>query len=163
MRLRPRSSFVLSWILAVALTVAPLMAQQPHAPVTTQTPEVQTSEEAQVPQEEATQEAPVVGENGEPVGTPVPVESKATTPESTFPNVEKNSTPLSNPTSSPQPSSSNTPGESKWIILAVLITTAAVVGAVLLFRGFGGGKSSPKSPPVGTVLTPGTPTVNAPR
>jgi hypothetical protein len=61
-----------------------------------------------------------------------------------------------------QGSDTESPGETKWIILATIVGTAAVVGIIMLLRGFGGGDSTPSAGPVGTILAPGTPAVNAP-
>ena len=161
MRLRPTPSLMLTWILAVALTLQPVAAQNPQAPVPTQGEETPNGPPPVV-QEAAT---PVVGEDDSTEGTAITNASPAADPEATFSQVTKNSTPLANPTSAPNPAppeQSDSPGESKWIILAALITAGAIIGAILLFRGFGGGKSSPKSGPVGTILTPGTPTINPP-
>jgi hypothetical protein len=63
-----------------------------------------------------------------------------------------------------QPSSgNNAPGQSKWVILAALIVTGAVVGTILLLRGIGGGGDDSSHPnPTGTVIVAGTPAVSTP-
>ena len=77
----------------------------------------------------------------------------------TFPNVEKDSTPLA-ASSAPQPRAEDElspPGKSKWVILAAIVVTGAVIAAILLLHG---GKKSTKQ---GTVITAGTPDVGTPK
>jgi hypothetical protein len=87
-----------------------------------------------------------------------------------FPAVARNST-LPMPSLFPpapgkpgtQPSSgNNAPGQSKWVILAALVITGAVVGTILLLRGIGGGDDSSHPNPTGTVIVAGTPAVSTP-
>jgi hypothetical protein len=60
------------------------------------------------------------------------------------------------------PSGNNAPGQSKWVILAALVITGAVVGTILLLRGIGGGDDSSHPNPTGTVIVAGTPAVSTP-
>jgi hypothetical protein len=95
----------------------------------------------------------------------VPLAMAAATPEPSFSGVAGSSTAATAPSAAPtapdpapakENSESSAPGESKWIILAAIVTTAAVVAAILLFPHFRGHK------PVGTVITAGTPTIGTP-
>jgi hypothetical protein len=159
MKLRPKSSFILSWILAVALTLSPVMAQTQNSPGPIPTSEEQTTSASQqqvIPEEDST--TPVVVDAGDAVGTPVPEGLPLAQPEAAYPKVERTSTMLAGRSSSQQQSKADSPGKSKWIVLAALIATGAVVAAVLLFRGFGGDDDDPET----TVITAGPPTVNAP-
>src|SRR5438132_5387511 len=96
---RLRKSFcAISWILAVALTVSPLAAQNPQEPSSTA--------------------------------------ADGDTTAKTFPNVEKDSTPLAASSApAPQPRTEDElspPGKSKWVILAAIVVTGAVIAAILL-------------------------------
>jgi hypothetical protein len=159
MKLRPKSSFIMTWILSVALTLSPVMAQTQNSPGPIATDDEQatsTSQQEVLPEGSTT---PVVVADGDSVGTPVPAASSQTQPEAAYPKVERTSTMLASQSSSPTQSQADSPGKSKWIVLAALIATGAVVAAVLLFRGFGGGDDED---PETTVITAGPPTVNAP-
>ena len=156
MKLRPESSFFLTWILAIALTLSPVMAQTQNSQPPTPTEEQEATPLPPVPHEDPA--IPVVSENGNPVGTTVPTESPEAQLEAPYPKVTRTSTMLAGSTSSQkQQSQADSPGKSKWIVLAALLATGAVVAAVLLFRGFGGGDDEDA-----TVITAGPPSVNAP-
>ena len=134
-----KSSSVMSWILALALTLSPVMAQSPLSPGITE----------------------AVRESGEPTaGSLVPLELLFPKTGPAFADVTKHSTLMM---AFPAPRSSfqepKAPGNSKWIILAAIVVTGAVVGAILLFPN-GGDKSKPPGPE-GTVITAGTPTVTS--
>src|SRR5436190_10397568 len=105
MKVRPRkSSWAISWILALALTVSPLVAQNPPEPNSTA---VEGSDDS----------------------------ASATA----FPVVERNSTPLAAPAPAPaQPRAADElspAGKSKWVILATIVVTGAVIAAILLLHG----------------------------
>jgi hypothetical protein len=157
MKLRPESSFVLTWILTVALTLSPVMAQtqNPQRPIATDDEEATSIAQHEEPREDPA--PPVDGESGNPGGTAVPTGSTEAQPEASYPKVERTSTMLAGSASGQQKSRADSPGKSKWIILAALLATGAVVAAVLLFRGFGGGDDEEA-----TVITAGPPSVNAP-
>src|SRR5262245_173113 len=71
MKLGPTSSFVLTWILAVALTASPVLAQNPTTPVAAENDQPTPTTEA-VEVNETT--APLIGEDSHSEGTPVPIE-----------------------------------------------------------------------------------------
>lgn len=165
-----RSSSVISWILAIALTVSPLMAQSPSAPEKDTTENQAGNGTVSVPAEGSqAPAAPVVDESSAAVGTSVHTELPVFRPPAKFPGVYRHSTPLSSPATpgaaaaaaGARGDDSMSPGQSKWIITAVIVGTAAVVGIILLLRGFGGGSEKPKGP-AGTILAPGTPSVTVP-
>ena len=102
--------------------------------------------------------------NASGVSTPdtsVPIEVALSRAAAAFPIVAKRSTTLSFPT--PKPASAaqepKAPGDSKWVVLAALAATGAVVAAIMLWPD-GGGKSKQ---PAGTVIVPGTPAIATPR
>jgi hypothetical protein len=158
MRLRhPRLSSVMSWIITIALTLAPVMGQS-----TADTNSARVEPHKEEPAELAKDsQNPIVD-----ISVLPELPLAATAPE--FPDVSRNSTPAAAPIPAPQtkPGGNVEPGgKSKWTILAALIIAGAVVGVILLLRGFGGGddKSKPATPtPTGTIITAGTPSVNVP-
>jgi hypothetical protein len=162
MKLRhPNLTAVMSWTITLALTLSPVMAQS-------------TQDAASVS---------IAPQNEEPTGIAkdqqTPIVDNSVLPElpkaktvTAFPTVARNST-LPLPTAFPaapgkpgtQPSSGHdAPGQSKWVILAALVITGAVVGVILLLRGLGGGGDDSHSPnnPLGTVIAAGTPAVSTP-
>lgn len=149
MKLRgPKPSFAVTWILVAALTVAPLMAQDPM-PAADPKP-VETEHD------KASADTPLVEDDDTHSGTPVLAEPLPPGPEPKVPTVDKRSTLKAVPLGSPRGSrADDAPGESKWIITAVLIGAAAVTGIILLLRGWGGGDKS------GTVIGAGQPSVNS--
>src|SRR5262249_31406332 len=159
-RRHPNLSAVMAWTITLALTLSPVMAQS-------------TQDAASVS---------VAPQNEEPAGIAkdqqTPIVDNSVLPElpkaktvTAFPTVARNST-LPIPTLVPpapgnpgtQPSSgNNAPGQSKWVVLAALVITGAVVGIILLLRGLGGGGDDSHSPSqVGTVIAAGTPAVSTP-
>jgi hypothetical protein len=156
MRLRrSKLSAAMSWTITIALSLAPVMAQNTtdtHSSGTTQ-----SAAEAAGPAKDSTN--PIVDTSVLPE---LPL--AATAP--VFPGMSRNST----PTAAPLPTKPGTDiepgGRSKWTILAALIIAGAVVGTILLLRGLGGGndKPSPSKPPspTGTIITAGTPSVSVP-
>ena len=147
------SSSLTACIVAIAVAASPVMAQ--------------TSETTPLPT--ASTEAASQG-SAAPIGDIVilPEVLRARTG-AAFPTASRNST-LPEPAASaqPKPSSDVEPGgKSKWVILAALVVTGAVVGIILLLHGGGGGdeprKPSPQPGPTGTILVPGTPGVTNPR
>jgi hypothetical protein len=161
MRLRhPTLSAVMSWTITLALTLSPVMAQSTQDAASVSVAP-QKEEPAGIAKD---QQTPVVD------NSVLPELPKAKTV-SAFPAVARNST-LPAPTLFPPapgkpgtlpPSGNNAPGQSKWVILAALVITGAVVGTILLLRGIGGGDDSSHPPkPVGTVIAAGTPAVSTP-
>jgi len=166
MKLPPRrSTGLVSWILAAALTVSPLVAQNPpelgSKPVA-----IENHDAAGDPQDQdRTEPATAVASTATPTEEAVaPNVSGDTGTGAPYTGVAEASTPASAGTSTgthAQEPRVSSPGESKWIILAAIVVTGAVVAAILLLRGFGGGhKSHPET--VGTVITAGPPTVSTP-
>ncbi len=157
MRLRhPNLSAVVSWTITLALTLSPVMAQttQDAASVSVAPQNEESADSAKG------QQSPIVDN---PVLPELPKAKTATA----FPTVALSSTlPTVNPAPgkpTTQPRSVDAPGQSKWVILAALIVTGAVVGVILLLRGIGGGDdSSHPSNPLGTVIAAGTPSVSTP-
>lgn len=144
-----RKSFCLvSWVLTLALTLSPLLGQNPPAPGLTP---VEVSDDSVT--------EPVRESADATLGTPVPVESPVSYRGALFPIVAKRST-LTMPAFPPPRTAyqePKSPGSSRWVILAVIGGAAAVVAAILLWP-----HSGDKPEPVGTVLAPGTPAVAAP-
>jgi hypothetical protein len=160
MKLRhPNLSAVVSWTITLALTLSPVMAQS-----TQDAASVSIGQQKEAPAAIAKdQQAPAVD------NTVLPELPKAKTV-TAFPAVARSST-LPIPSLFPpapgkpdtQPSSgNNAPGQSKWIILAALVITGAVVGTILLLRGIGGGDDSSHPSPTGTVIVAGPPAVSTP-
>ena len=160
MRLRhPNLSVVMSWTITLALTLSPVMAQstqdaasvsigqQKEEPVAIakdqQTPAVDNSVLPELPKAKAVTAFPAVARSST---LPIP---------SLFPPAP------GKPDTQPS-SGNNAPGQSKWIILAALVITGAVVGTILLLRGIGGGDDSSHPNPTGTVIVAGTPAVSTP-
>jgi hypothetical protein len=143
---RPKLYAVIAWIVTLALSLSPVMAQN------------------------AQEQVEVSKDNSNPiVDTSVLPELPLATTATAFPAVARDSTlpsaaaPI--PTNPTNPSSTDVSpgGKTKWIILATIIITAAVVGTILLLRGFGGGDDKPHPPsPPGTIITAGPPSVSAP-
>ena len=160
MRLRhPNLSALVSWTITLALTLSPVMAQSTQDAASVSIGQ-QKEEPAAVAKD---QQAPAVD------NSVLPELPKAKTV-TAFPTVARSST-LPIPSVFPpapghpgtQPSSgNNAPGQTKWVILAALIITGAVVGTVLLLRGIGGGDDSSHPNPTGTVIVAGTPAVSTP-
>jgi hypothetical protein len=97
----------------------------------------------------------------------------AATTAAAFPVVARNSTlpaappaaPAAVPSPKPDPNANpDAPGQTKWVILAALIITGAVVGTILLIHGLGGDDHSHPHPPAptGTIITAGTPAITTP-
>ena len=161
MRLRhPNLSAVVSWTITLALTLSPVMAQSTQ----------DAASGSIAPQKE---EPAGVARDQQTSGVDnsvLPELPKAKTV-TAFPAVARSST-LPVPSVFPpapghpgtQPSSgNNAPGQSKWVILAALVISGAVVGTILLLRGIGGGDDPSHPPnPVGTVIAAGTPAVSTP-
>ena len=130
---------VMAWTVTIALSLSPVMAQSGQD---TDGPAKETSN-------------PIVD-------TSVLPELPLATTAMAFPAVARNSTLPAAVPEPPKPSADvEAPGQSKWVILAAIITAAAITGVILLLRGWGGGKSHPPSPS-GTVITAGTPVVTPP-
>jgi hypothetical protein len=143
-------SFLVSWIITVALTLSPVMAQT----VTDQGPSSVTPQ----PNDAA--------ETTKDIGTPVgdsfvlpelPLDKTATA----FPTVSRNSTLPGALPAFPTPSSNEAPGQSKWIVTAVIVGAAVITAIILLLHGWGGGDDKPH-PPNGTIIAAGPPSVSAP-
>lgn len=149
MKLRhPKLCSVMTWIIAIALSLAPVMAQST----------TDTGFTAPTAQEDGTPSAPQENQN--------PIVDMSVLPELPlartailFPTVSRNSTPAAAPNPTKPPQDVEPGGKSKWLITVVLIITGAVVGTILLLRGWGGGD---KSKPTGTIITAGTPSVAVP-
>jgi hypothetical protein len=133
------------------------MAQNPPAPVL----------KLSAPREE---EIPNVGQDVSPdsvVSTSVLTTLPAILPEATFSEVAGGSTAATLPATMATPPAevgqhSDSPGgETKWVILAAIVTAAAVIAAILLFP-HRGKKPQAQQGPVGTVIAAGTPTVATP-
>jgi hypothetical protein len=157
----PNLSAVMSWTIALALTLSPVMAQS-----TQDTAAVSIAPQNEEPAGIAKdQQTPIVD------NSVLPELPKAKTV-TAFPTVARNSTlpmpglfpPAPGKPGTTLPSSgNNAPGQSKWVILAALIITGAVVGVILLLRGLGGGGDDSHSPnQLGTVIAAGTPAVTTP-
>ena len=144
---RPRLYSVMTWIIAIALSLAPVMAQT--------TPD--TGFTAPATQADGTTTASA--DNQKPVvDTSVLPELPLATTANTFPNVSRNSTPAAAPNPT-KPSQDVEPGgKSKWPITVIIITAATVAGIILLLRWWSGGDNKP----TGTVITAGTPSVAVP-
>jgi len=161
MRLRhPNLSAVMSWTITLAITLSPVMAQSTQDAASVSIAP-QKEEPAGIAKD---QQTPGVDNSG----LPELPKAKVVT---AFPVVARNSTlpipavfPPAPGTPGTQPSSgSNAPGQTRWVILATLLITGAVVGTILLLRGIGGGDDSSHPPnPVGTVIAAGTPAVSTP-
>ena len=151
MRLRhPILCSVMSSIITIALSLSPVMAQSTQdagsAITATQVDETaRTVKESRIPI----------------VDTAVLPELPLATTATTFPNVTRNSTPAAAPNPTKPGADVEPGGQSKWVILAAIIITGAVVGTILLLRGWGGGDKS-KPAPTGTIITPGTPSIAVP-
>jgi len=162
MKLRhPNLTAVMSWTITLALTLSPVMAQSTQDAASVSVAP-QTEEPTGIAKD---QQTPIVD------NSVLPELPKAKTV-TAFPTVARNST-LPLPTVFPpapgkpgtQPSSGHdAPGQSKWVVLAALVITGAVVGVILLLRGLGGGGDDSHSPnnPLGTVIAAGTPAVSTP-
>ena len=147
---RPSLYSVVAWIITLALSLSPVMAQNAQ----------QTAETAQ--------------DTGSPtVDTSVLPELPLTaTTAAAFPAAARNSTlpaaptaaPDSVPSPKPNPNANpDAPGQSKWVILAAIIITGAVVATILLIHGGGDDHSHPHPPaPTGTIITAGTPAITTP-
>ena len=148
-----KPSCVISWIVSAALITSPLMAQNPPA----------TDPTINAPEDVANDSAPQVSnENGEAV-VDTSVLPKRPTPASgaAVPVVNRNSIPTIPTRTAAYPSGSSkssAPGETKWVILAALLTAGAVT-AILLLRG-GDGDSNHHSGTQGTIIVAGTPSVS---
>ncbi len=160
MILRHRTaSCLIAWMLTITLIAVPLMAQDSPTAGPSERDETVSTTPQPVPVENATS---VIGESDTPDGTPVLATLAVARPLPKYPAIPRTAIALSGSAAAPKPAVDEPTGESKWIILAAIVGTAAAVGIILLLRGFGGGKSTPSAGPVGTILTPGTPAVNAP-
>jgi hypothetical protein len=160
MKLHPRLTSIIVWILAVALTCSPLIAQNPQLPEAKPKPD--EVKEASPETEESTPTEPVspaAAEETWPAAVPAVATPTVPTSEEGFQPVAKRSTTLTNPSKPTSGRNGSNPGESKWIILAALLATGAAVAAILLFRGFGGDDDDE---PVGTIISAGPPAVNVP-
>jgi hypothetical protein len=166
MKFNPKVSLITAWVLTVALSVSPLMAQNPPAPeVKPVAPQSGETSSAGEQNDECDSPTPVLAEEGTPPGTSAHVASPGSAPEATFPTVAKRSTVPTSAASAPSAPprrGSNSPGESKWVILAALVAAGATVAAILLFRGFGGNGDDESEDRVGTVISAGPPSVNTP-
>jgi hypothetical protein len=163
MRLRhPNLSAVMSWTITLALTLSPVMAQS-------------TQDAASISIAPQNDEPAAIAKDQQTPGVDnsvLPELPKAKTV-TAFPAVARNST-IPMPSLFPpapgkpgmpgtQPSSgNNAPGQSKWVILAALVITGAVVGTILLLRGIGGGDDPSHPNPTGTIIVAGTPAVSTP-
>lgn len=143
------SSFVVPWILIAALTLSPLMAQDPPA------------SQARVVELEGN------GANGasEHVDTSV----VGTAILSALPSKEAAAAAAALPGGAgANGSETKAPGKTKSTIIAALIVSGAVVGILLALSGRGGNKSTGTAAPVGptptdaTILAAGTPRVDTP-
>lgn len=149
MRLRhPILCSVMSSIITIALSLSPVMAQSTvdagSAVTATQADDIAwTAKESRNPI----------------VDTSVLPELPLAATAATFPGVARNSTPAAAPNPTKPGPDVEPGGQSKWVILAAIIITGAVVGTILLLRGWGGGD---KSKPSGTIITAGTPSVAVP-
>ena len=144
MKLRnPKLYAVMAWIVTLALSLSPVMAQN-------------AQEQVQISKDKLN---PIVD-------TSVLPELPLGTTAAAFPAVSRDSTlPSASAPSPTKPSSTDVSpgGKSKWIILAAIIITAAVVGTILLLHGGGGGDDKPHPPSTpGTIITAGPPSVSAP-
>jgi hypothetical protein len=164
-----KTSFITSWILAIALTISPVLAQNPPVPDSSPAP-ADSKETTPDDQDNKKREAVPPLPDADPNAAATPDLNAATDTHAgpPFSTVDDASTsPISSsPGAVSQPAVSN-PAESKWIITAAIVAGAVVVGIILLLRGIGGGgghKSStpPAAPPLGTVIGAGSPTVSAP-
>ena len=163
MKFNPKVSSITVWILAVALTVSPLMAQNPPAPeVKPVAPQSGETSSAGEQSDERDSTTPVIVEEAAPLTTSANVALPGSAPEAPFPTVAKRSTVPTSAASAPGRRGSNNPGESKWIILAALVAAGATVAAILLFRGFGGNGDDESEERVGTIISAGSPSVNTP-
>jgi len=154
----PSLSALVSWTITLALTLSPVMAQSTHDAASVSVAP-QNIEPADVVKD---QQTPAVDNSALPE---LPKAKTATG----FPTVARSSIlplpafPAAAGQPSTQPRSGNdAPGQSKWVVLAALITAGAVVGVILLLRGLGGGDDSHSPNTVGTVIAAGTPAVSTP-
>ncbi len=147
-----KSSSLTACIVAIAVAASPVMAQ---TSVSTPLPTAST-------------EAASQGSGAPTVDIVILPELLRARTGAAFPAATRNST-LPSPATSvqPKPSADVEPGgKSKWVILAALVVTGAVVGIILLLHGGGGNdpsKPRPQPSPTGTILAPGTPGVTTPR
>ena len=153
---RPKSFLAMAWILAVALIVTPLMAQNPPAQGLMPTAN-EDDEATSNTQQDAT--SAVTGQSSAPLGTSVLVALPVTRAGAAFPNVANRSILITPPSTEQRNAVSKPAGETKWIILAAVVITGAVVAAILLFPGHKGDKSNG---PAGTILAAGTPAIGIP-
>src|SRR5690349_21102341 len=123
MKLRsPKLYVVMAWIVTLALSLSPVMAQNAQEQVETSKDKLNPIADTSVMQE-------------------LPLATTATA----FPAVSRDSTlPSASAPNPTKPSSTDVSpgGKSKWLILAAIIVTAAVVGTILLLHG-GGGDDKP--------------------
>src|SRR5262245_30498493 len=126
------SSFVVSWVLILALTVSPVLAQNPQPSNPSDgNPAVFTAGQTAV--NDTTTNAVDIDS--------VPVAALALAPlpltglRPALLNVVASPIPAAAPAPASKPAEFEAPGKSKWVILATIIGTAAVVGAILLLRG----------------------------
>lgn len=147
------SSSLTACIVAIAVAASPVMAQTA----------------ATTPPPMASTEAASQGSDAPIVDIVVLPELLLARTGAAFPAASRNSTlPAPAASAQPKPSTDIEPGgKSKWVILAALVVTGAVVGIILLLHGGGGDdvarKPSPAPGPTGTILAPGTPGVTNPR
>ena len=134
------SSFVLRWILAVALTFSALMAQVPPA----------SKLKIIVPERDGAGNALQRIDNSI-VGPSILLALPSKGAVSAFPNRAQ--------------TTARPPGRTYGTTIGVLVVAGAAVAGFLAFSGKGGKRSItaiPPAGPVGTIITAGTPTVNPP-
>jgi len=142
-------SSLVSWIITAALSISPVMAQtvadQGSNSVAPQHNEAAVSIKDMI--------NPIVDSLVLPE---LPLARTATA----FPAVSRSSTLPAALPAFPKPST-EAPGQSKWIITAVIVGAAVVTAIILLLHGWGGGSDKPQ-PPNGTIIAAGPPSVSAP-
>jgi len=153
MKLRhSKLSSAMSWTITIALSLAPVMAQTA----------ADSGSAGTAPQAE--EAAGSANDSTNPiVDTSVLPELPLAATALTFPNVSRNSVPTAAPNPTKPGPDLEPGGSSKWTILAAIIIAGAIVGTILLLRGWGGGNDKPKPPTTqGTIITAGTPSVSVP-
>jgi hypothetical protein len=155
MKLGSDSSFVLSFTFTLSLTVSPILAENPQASNPIEGNQAQFTAGQPALKDMATNADGVASISVAALVLPALPLTGLGPP---FLNVAASPIPEVAPASAPKPADSAAPGKTKWVIIATIIGTAAVVGAILLLRGIGDSDAGP----VGTILIPGTPSVNSP-
>jgi hypothetical protein len=154
----PKFSNVLSWILVITLTLSPLIAQSRQAAGISDALDSTGDNDSALGGQQVTTENhadPAVREDAA-AHARVPLLMPTTAVGLPYPTTVPKSMPSRFPGSQ---SDGKAPGETKWVVLAILLAAGTGVALYYLLRGIGGGDSSG---PVGTVISAGPPAVTNP-